>query len=526
MPIDYSKWDHIEISDDSDIEVHPNVDKQSFIKWKQRDIHEKRHQRNIEIKSILIQLTMYAKLNERVDYLMKILTPKELLDDDKVMSTLNNEFDANEKFDYEKLIKDKSLRKGLQDLTFDKEEIENTPCYNEMIEDLFIQVKEDHPDSKDDGDKLVEYLKEHRNKIDDVLSKQTIKLDDLLYQKAQLIVSDDLHTGFDRSFLNKDKPAEEEEQKPQPSSSSSSSKPTTQKTTVTTTETINQPSTTTINKPMEEKTDKEILDELVISPATDEFSKIPATDYTKSAEFLIKHYTICTEQQKDALMMSAFDLQLDNRTETAKQVVHQALLLQYIANLTGNNPHAPKDKVINAIKLFFSKISDESTPAHQVFWEDVDRTYAHIKNRCEIIKQERQLGGGDDDDDGEQEAVLQLRSLDDKTQLLVNMPKEGTPEYELFTTKVPVEFQKAIETESIDEVNKEFAKLKFEDAEQVLDIIQECGVIGLSGYLDNENDFEELKKEYNEEGQKEAKIEEISEDEDENPSIGIEDTVD
>ena len=117
----------------------------------------------------------------------------------------------------------------------------------------------------------------------------------------------------------------------------------------------------------------------MISPATDEFSKIPATDYTKSAEFLIKHYTICTEQQKDALMMSAFDLQLDNRTETAKQVVHQALLLQYIANLTGNNPHAPKDKVINAIKLFFSKISDESTPAHQVFWEDVDRTYAHIK---------------------------------------------------------------------------------------------------------------------------------------------------
>ena len=53
MPIDYSKWDKIEISDDSDVEVHPNVDKQSFIRWKQRDIHEKEC-KNIEIKSILI----------------------------------------------------------------------------------------------------------------------------------------------------------------------------------------------------------------------------------------------------------------------------------------------------------------------------------------------------------------------------------------------------------------------------------------------------------------------------------------
>ena len=83
MPIDYSKWDKIEISDDSDVEVHPNVDKQSFIRWKQRDIHEKECKRNIEIKSILIQLTMYAKLNERVDYLLEKLTSTELLDSEK-----------------------------------------------------------------------------------------------------------------------------------------------------------------------------------------------------------------------------------------------------------------------------------------------------------------------------------------------------------------------------------------------------------------------------------------------------------
>ncbi len=43
--LNYSKWDNLELSDDSDVEVHPNVDKRSFIRWKQRDIHEKRDER-------------------------------------------------------------------------------------------------------------------------------------------------------------------------------------------------------------------------------------------------------------------------------------------------------------------------------------------------------------------------------------------------------------------------------------------------------------------------------------------------
>lgn len=32
MPLNYSKWDALELSDDSDIEEHPNIDKRSMIK--------------------------------------------------------------------------------------------------------------------------------------------------------------------------------------------------------------------------------------------------------------------------------------------------------------------------------------------------------------------------------------------------------------------------------------------------------------------------------------------------------------
>lgn len=477
MPIDYSKWDKIELSDDSDIEVHPNVDKQSFIKWKQRDIHEKRHQRNIQIKSILVQLTMYAKLNARVDYLLNKLEPSELLDLHRVMTVLDLEFDKTEKFDYDKLKKEKGteLRKGLRDLTFDKEEIENTPTYNEMIEDLFVQIKEDHPEVLKDGAQLVEHLKEHRKKIDDVLLKQTITLDDALNEKANLISSDDYHTGFDRSFLNKEDP----EEKSVPSSSRSASE------TVTTIETLNKP-----QEPAREKTEAELFDELHVLPETAEFAKIPYTDLHKSADFLIKHPSICTENQKDSLIMTAFDHQLEGDTAGARQVIYQSLLLQYIAQLAG--PLSSKDQRIRAIKLFFSKLDERGTPASQAFLADVENTVNHIKNRCEILRSEQEQNA----EDGEQ--LIQLKSLDESTELSVNPPEEGSEEYKIFSTELAPDMQDAINTGSLDEVNKVFAKMKVEDAEKVLEVFNKCNVIGISGVLENEQEFEKLKDEYNE----------------------------
>lgn len=484
MPIDYSKWDKIELSDDSDIEVHPNVDKNSFIKWKQRDIHEKRQQRNIEIKSILVQLTMYAKLNTRVDYLLSDLSKEEILDNAKVMEKLNGKFDQSEKFDYESLKKEKgdNLRKGLRDLAFDKEEIENTPPYNEMIEDLFIQIKEDHPDANTDAQKLIDYIKEHRLKIDDVLSKQTIKLDDLLYQKSMLISSDDIHTGFDRSFLNK----EEENVKKETEK---------QKQTITTTETLNNPQQSQVSKQEAKsapKSDEEILDDLTVLPETAEFSKISSTKLNESAAYLVKNHHICTEQQKDALVMTAFDHQLQGDTKTTKQVIHQSLLLQYIAQLAG--PHPSKDQTIKAIKLFISKVDDNSSPAKQAFLQDVDNTFNHIKNRCEVIRKEQE----ENQDGNGEEALIQLKALDDNTELFVNIPQEGTEEYNIFSNELSQEMQDAIKTGSLDEVNKIFAKLKVEDAEAILEVFNRCAVIGVNGYLEDEEEFKELQKQYNE----------------------------
>ena len=52
MPLDYSKWDNLELSDDSDIECHPNVDKKSMIKWKREAIHRERAERKAQIEQL------------------------------------------------------------------------------------------------------------------------------------------------------------------------------------------------------------------------------------------------------------------------------------------------------------------------------------------------------------------------------------------------------------------------------------------------------------------------------------------
>jgi cell division cycle protein 37 len=68
--VDYSKWDNIELSDDEDIECHPNIDKKSFVRMRQRKIHEERSERRHGIEQYGKQLTWldkYIQALERID---------------------------------------------------------------------------------------------------------------------------------------------------------------------------------------------------------------------------------------------------------------------------------------------------------------------------------------------------------------------------------------------------------------------------------------------------------------------------
>lgn len=51
MPLDYSKWDNIEVSDDED-DTHPNVDTPSLFRWR----HKARVERETALKEKRIEV--------------------------------------------------------------------------------------------------------------------------------------------------------------------------------------------------------------------------------------------------------------------------------------------------------------------------------------------------------------------------------------------------------------------------------------------------------------------------------------
>jgi cell division cycle protein 37 len=71
--VDYSKWDNLEISDDSDIEVHPNVDKRSMIKWKQEAIHRERAERKAKMDYLTVFIPQQRKTLKNLQEFSRLL---------------------------------------------------------------------------------------------------------------------------------------------------------------------------------------------------------------------------------------------------------------------------------------------------------------------------------------------------------------------------------------------------------------------------------------------------------------------
>ena len=469
--VDYSKWDALELSDDSDVEVHPNVDKNSFVRWKQRDIHEKRAQRENEIKGLKIQKEMYTALNSRMDQLVKEISDDAIVTEDGRNDFISKTFNSKEK------------------CTLEADD--QAPTYNEMMEDLFTQIESD---LKKDGQSISSAnikakLAEHRLKTESVLKQIDPKIEEITLEKNKHITSDDIHEGWNSSFINK-KPTE--------------SKPTTATNKTTTIETLNSPvkskpastsksttstSTTTIkpSKPISE------LGELELLPETIEFSKI--NNLKESCNFIISHSFIACTHQKDALLMKSFDYQLADDTELAASTIEKGILLQFASDILENapDPNMPMAMRLEYIKRLFGQLEIENSPSRNAYEQECGRMIEHVKTRCKIIKAEQEKEGDDGDEEGDDHLVeqIQLRSMDPDTKLVVNIPEKGTDEYKIYE-ELPDAMKDALNTGSLDEVNKVFATMPVEEAELLLEKFNESGVIGIQALLENEEQFKEL----------------------------------
>lgn len=470
MPVDYSKWDALELSDDSDIEVHPNVDKRSFIRAKQTQIHQQRIDRKHRITTLGYERVINDGLLLRIDALLKALeSHKAEIQDRKDADSIDEVvFDS-----LMEVSEDGSLGPDMppsppKGVHAGQEQ----PSYSKMMGALVDQVKTEVNKSGEEGaaryTAFIRGVGSHNDKVKQLqidLNQEVLRLEK---EEGTKITSENIRDGFNSSHVPKAAP-------PPAATATKSTK----------TELLNKPTVGTGSEAdVESGSIEEDEDEnMTASPTAKQFGKIAYGDYKASLQFIGSHPEILAEKETDGLLVEAFEAQTNAKTKKdedyARQCVHQALLLQYCRQLG-------KD----GVGLFFQRVQTPNHQARKLFFDDVNSTYARIRSRTAEIAREAA-----ENDNGEKE-LIQLHAVDPNTTINIQTPppldkcetEDETESRKIFET-FPPGLQRALQSGSLEEVNKILAKMSVEEAEIVVEQLGNGGMLSLEeGVIDATTD--------------------------------------
>ncbi|KAA8648851.1 hypothetical protein EYZ11_007649 [Aspergillus tanneri] len=478
MVLDYSKWDALELSDDSDIEVHPNVDKRSFIRAKQSQIHQQRIQRRHEIETLKYERIINNGLLSRIDKLLASLrqhegskNPEELVFQ-ALMETASNPAEDQPP----------PAPEGVH------VQVKEQPKYSQMMSSLVDQVKKEMGDVSAESlsQAYIKGVQEHKDKVQGLQKELLERLAQLEKEEGSKITSDMLHTGFDTSHVAK------------PDASTSK---TAQKESV---ELLNPASVTQDSSQKAGDDDDGEVDpeDIKASDLAKRFAKISRNDYRALHQFISENHQIVAEKETDGLLVEAFNSQMVGNDDYARQCVHQGLLLQYCRSLGRDG-----------ISLFFKRITTKDHQAATLFQNDVTETYHKIKTRAAELAKD---SSASNDHAGVEQ--IQLHAVDPNTKITINIPSaDSTEEVEIEARKIfdsfSKELQVALASDSLDEVNKVLGNMGVDEAEDVVEKLGQSGMLSLEeGIVDATT--EEGKKKLEEieaESKKEKKTEEIGE---------------
>lgn len=470
MPVDYSKWDALELSDDSDVEVHPNVDKRSFIRAKQNQIHQERLSRKHRITTLKYERVINDGLLARIDALLKSLESHKAEAESKKEASEVDEviFDA-----LMEVSSDGSL--GADNPPSPPEGVhtgQELPSFSKMMGSLVDQVKGeiDSKGKSEGAERYAQFVKEIKSHQDKVNGLQRDLNADLTQQEkaeAGKITSESLHEGFNSSYIAK----------PEPAAPATSVQP----------ELLNPGHKSKADGALTSGAEADVEDDLdddadiEASPTAKRFAKFAFGDYAGSLEFIGRNPGILVERETDGLLVEAFNAQSNaqgqkSQEDYARQCVHQALLLQYCRQLG-------KD----GVGLFFKRIQTPGHQARKLFLDDVNSTYARIRSRTAELARERDADGGSSDKE-----QIQLHAVDPNTQINIVTPPPAdqcTTDDERAARAIfdsfPPGLQRALASESLDEVNKVLGKMSVDEAEQVVEQLGNGGMLSLEeGVID------------------------------------------
>lgn len=431
--------DALELSDDSDIEVHPNVDKRSFIRAKQSQIHQERQQRKLQIEAYKYERLIHDGLLKRISSLLASLKAHA----SEAADRNPGEIAFKAVMESAGGPKDDQVPPRPEGLHSDGQE---PKTYTQMMAALLDEVNKalDAKKPEDRYQAMVKELEGHVNKINELQTELTPKLEKLLKEEGKKITSADIHTGFDSSHVAKGAPSEK-------------------KGATTEVELLNPNATSSGEQGTGGKAgaDDDDEEEIEASPAAKKFAQIEPKDYAASLQFVSQNPQILTERETDGLLVLAFDAALERKDDYSRQCVHQALLLQYCRALG-------KD----GVGLFFKRITTKGHQAQEVFFKDVQDTYMRIKNRSREILAER----AKEPEEGVEQ--IQLHAVEPGTVINIKVPaadSQDTDEQharEIFEGFKP-EMKIALELGDLDAVNKVLGKMKVDEAEELVALFGE-----------------------------------------------------
>jgi cell division cycle protein 37 len=324
-----------------------------------------------------------------------------------------------------------------------------------LVDQVQAKIKGDKADGSFDA--YVTEVKSHLTKVGDLQKQLLEELNKLEKEEGRKITSESIHTGFDSSFVAKP------DHKPAP-------KTTTKKEKVQAVEVLN-PHALAAHDPDSVQSSGADADVDEPSPDDDDDAEVEASelgkqfalikmgDYRACLQFISEHPQVMAERETDGLLVMAFNASIGGNNDFARQCVHQGLLLQYCRALGRDG-----------VGLFFKRITTQGHQAQKVFFDDVNSTFQRIKSRAKEIEKQRAQEEADGAGGVEQ---IQLHAVDPGTTINIKIPPKTSEDPEEIKARelfdaFPPGLQRALESGSLDEVNKVLGKMSVEEAEEIV----------------------------------------------------------
>ncbi len=208
--------------------------------------------------------------------------------------------------------------------------------------------------------------------------------------------------------------------------------------------------------------------------------------FETALQFLSKHKILLSPSNNttDSLLLEAFNAQIATKSAFARRCVEKALMIQYCNKLGPDG-----------VNLFFRRmVGSKDGRASVVYLNDVLTTYARIRDRSKALSEQQSAAG---------EEQIQLVAEDENTVIGFEIPDGPPPEvielegeaketldpeqvrqwlqkrWDIFQG-FPKEFREALETKELTKVNEVLGRMKVDQAEKVVGLLDQAGILNFS----------------------------------------------